>query len=321
LTGELDSPAGDPGLEAMAWWTQFGIHVDRVSVEVHHALRDGGIVAILLKGPAVASWLYGRGDLRRYGDSDFLVSPADWHGAQTALRELGFAEKWQHLAHRGLGTTRSQAWRRAEDEVDLHASIDGLRAPAESVWEVLSGMTVVQRVVDADLPVLAPAPRAMHIALHAGQHHHLEEQPREDLRRALEQLPVDLWREAMECAHRLDGLPAFASGLRLVPQGHRLGRTLGLEGVSSVETRLREDYVPLSEGLNELIDARGLRAKLEAALAELVPSPAFMRWWSPLARRGRLGLALAYAWRPLLLARRLPRAARSVHRARRRPDG
>jgi hypothetical protein len=52
-----------------------------------------------------------------------------------------------------------------------------------------------------------------------------------------------------------------------------------------------------------------------------VPDAEFMRSWSPLASRGTVGLAVAYMWRPLWLARHAPRGfiawARARSRARR----
>jgi hypothetical protein len=49
---------------------------------------------------------------------------------------------------------------------------------------------------------------------------------------------------------------------------------------------------------------------------EVVPTVKFMQWWSPLARRGRGGLLLAYLWRPLYLITRTPAAVRAVRHAR-----
>ena len=41
-----------------------------------------------------------------------------------------------------------------------------------------------------------------------------------------------------------------------------------------------------------------------------------MRWWSPLARRGRLGLALAYPWRIAYLLRQTGPGIRAWRKAR-----
>jgi hypothetical protein len=50
---------------------------------------------------------------------------------------------------------------------------------------------------------------------------------------------------------------------------------------------------------------------------KLVPPATFMRKWSRLARRGRIGLLLAYLWRPLWLVGRTPRAMAQWRQARR----
>ena len=80
---------------------------------------------------------------------------------------------------------------------------------------------------------------------------------------------------------------------------------------------LRASRVPLTESIYELSVAPGIRGKLKLFMSELAPNPAFMRWWSPLARRGRLGLAVAYLWRPVYLVTHAPAAIRVVWRARR----
>ena len=301
----------------MVWWGTHGVRIDRVTLEVHAALADRGIASILLKGPSIAAWLYGLGELRRYGDSDFLIRRADWDRAGDVLRGLGFAPKWDEGAHRGLGSYSSFPWQRDDEAVDLHATLSGLGAAHADVWAILSSATVPQQILDADIPVLAPAPRAMHVALHAAQHHRFQDQPRRDLEKAVATVPTADWREALAIAERLDGVAALAAGLRLVDGGHELATELGVLEVSTVETRLREEWVPLAEGMNALLETPGLRAKLRTGLHEVVPSPAFMRWWSPLARRGPVGLLAAYLWRPVWLATRLPGALRAVRRARR----
>jgi hypothetical protein len=154
------------------------------------------------------------------------------------------------------------------------------------------------------------------VDMHAAKHR-VEPTPLRDLHLALEREPFERWREAAALAERLDGMPAFASGLRLTPVGADIARRLGVAQTSSLKTALRESDVPLAEALGDLARAPGVGAKLRLAARELVPTPAFMRWWSPLARRGRLGLALAYAVRPLALLVRLPRALWVIWRAHR----
>jgi hypothetical protein len=66
-----------------------------------------------------------------------------------------------------------------------------------------------------------------------------------------------------------------------------------------------------------LLEPGSTRARLRLLWAELLPSPAFMRLWSPLARRGKRGLLCAYLWRPLWLLWHLPAGLRDLARARR----
>jgi hypothetical protein len=56
--------------------------------------------------------------------------------------------------------------------------------------------------------------------------------------------------------------------------------------------------------LDDVAAAPGLRAKARTALRVVIPPADYMRRWKPLARRGRLGLAAAYAVRPPSLALR-----------------
>ena len=59
------------------------------------------------------------------------------------------------------------------------------------------------------------------------------------------------------------------------------------------------------------------------ALVLMVPwifpkgSDEYMRWWSPMARRGRLGLSIAYLWRPFWACAQAARAVPALRRARR----
>jgi hypothetical protein len=76
--------------------------------------------------------------------------------------------------------------------------------------------------------------------------------------------------------------------------------------------------VPTAEGIDSLLaPGQSLRWRISTVARELFPRPDFMRWWSPLARRGPLGLALSYPWRWAFLAWNAPRGLLAVRRARR----
>ena len=290
--------------------------VDRLAVEISASFESAGIDHVLLKGPALAQWLYGEDEVRSYGDADFLVQRADWDGAIAVLRAEGFEDALAAMAHPRMESFHSHPWAaRGRGDVDLHATLEGLQAPMDTVWRELTAHREILRLPDGEVATLNERGRLLHVALHASQHQ--DGKAVVDLERALARVDDERWREAASLAERVDGMPAFLGGLRTLDAGGELIRRLGLEEVHSVETLLRAVQVPLAEGLNELATAPGLRAKLALLAGEVAPSPAFMRWWSPLARRGRLGLALTYAWRPIFLALRLPAAVRALLSARR----
>ena len=69
--GKSLSRAVDPDLELALW----SLHVDKVAAAISQEFELRGIQSILLKGPAIARWLYGDGTPRPYGDADLMVSP------------------------------------------------------------------------------------------------------------------------------------------------------------------------------------------------------------------------------------------------------
>jgi hypothetical protein len=299
-----------------------GLAVDSVTAEVVKALNDARIRSLLLKGPSFAGWLYEDG-ARPYGDSDLLVSPGSYGRAGQVLSQLGF---------RPLGYMRhdsdSEPWVRHSDSawVDLHRSLIGAEAPSETVWVELAAGAATLPVGGIEVEVLGEPARALHVGLHAAQHGVDEEPPLEDLRRAIRTVDVDTWRKAVEIARRVDALPAFAAGLRLEPAGERLAEKLKLPADRSPLVALRSGpHVPLAVTLERLAGEASLLARTRLLLAALLPSPGYMRRWAPgrvpfwddVRRHRRVGLCLAYAWRPIWFVLRLPGAIAAVGRARR----
>jgi hypothetical protein len=283
----------------------YSLKVDRVSAEVVSALDAASIPSILLKGPGIATWLYSGDQPRLYGDSDLLLRKGDWAGAMGVLAGLGFSDGLGPLEHPRMESGAGYPWERAADGagVDLHYTLFGIGAEPEALWAALSDGAVVERVGGAAVALPSRAARLLHIALHAVQHGSEDwGKPIRDLERALAKAPRQTWVEALELAERLDAPETFATGLRLTPPGRELAAEIGAAQGHSVDTALRLNWVPLAEGFRELSEARGIRRKAALALREVFPTPAFMRWWSPLARRGAAGLALSYCWRPLWLA-------------------
>jgi hypothetical protein len=290
--------------------------VDRLSASVAGWFAAAGIDCMLIKGPVIADWLY-PDVVRSYADSDLLVARPDWERAIAVLVENGFRDTLGPMGHPRMESLAGTSFVRGQEHVDLHCTLAGLDAAPEEVWRVLRAGADEQRVGGRRLAVPSRAATLMHLALHAAHHGGLHK-PAEDLRRGLTAAGAETWREAAELAARLDGVPAFASGLRHSEQGAELARQLDLDQVGSVRLDLRASGVPIAEGLNELLRPDlSWSERVALVSAELFPKPSFMRWWTPLADRGPLGLAAAYARRWIWLAVKLPAGVAELRRVRR----
>jgi hypothetical protein len=287
------------------------LKLEAVTGEVVALLRAAAIPTIVLKGASVIRWLYAD-DPRTSTDVDLLVPPSKLTEAETVLAQYGF-----RAAH---GDEHAHEWVRPRDGmvVDLHDTVVGFGLAPDELWRGLVGETEPMRIGGHDTDVLRAPARALHLALHASQHGVEVGAALDDLRRALERLPEDTWREAAGLAERLRATPAFAAGLRLTPQGAEVAERLGLPVQISAEIALRaRTPPPVALGLQQLAATRGLRRKLAFLASELAPPPPFMRARFGFARRGRIGLAAAYAWRPVWLVWHTGPALLAWERARR----
>ena len=293
------------------------IVIDRLTAEVTGALTDAGIEHLLMKGPVIARWLY-PDVVRPYWDSDILVARRDWEQSVAVLQDLGFSA-YRGFGHPGLESTTSAAFIRGagHENVDLHRTLEGLTADPDEVWRILTADATRDFIGGREVGIPARAVVLMHIALHAA-HHGRQPKVVEDVRRALLHADEDLWRQAADRAMALGGLAAFSSGLRLLPEGAALAERLGIRDVRSVTFDLRVRGTPTAEALHHLLDPeRPARERCAFLLRELFPSPEFIRWWTPLARRSRRGLIAGYAWRWAWLGANVPRGLMAVRRARR----
>ena len=292
--------------------------LEAATAQVVGSLSGLGVRSILLKGPALAGWLYGAPDQRPYGDVDLLVAPHQFDLAETCLGPLGFSyrragarphEQVRHAHH----------WMRQHPlpaAVDLHRSLYWIRIADATAWEILSRDTDVIEVAGVSVEVLVHPARALLVALHAAQHGQHARKPLRDLARALAVGDDGLWRQAAELATQLDVRRPFAAGLRLDPTGIELAGRLGLEARTSSELRLLAvSPPPTSVGFHRLAAARSWRERLRIAIEKAFPTPPSLRAWQPIARRGRAGLAIAYVWRPLWLVWKAPRGLVAVIRA------
>jgi hypothetical protein len=291
--------------------------VNSTLVEVTGALRGEGLRGIVLKGVTTARLLSNDPAERRYDDCDLLVSPRELPRVEAVLVKLGYdpllAVEFPH--ERPL---RARTWARGgSPPVDLHINFTGIRLPAENAWAILSTRTEQFPVLGATVEVLDPAGRALVVALHAAQHGPRWEKPLRDLERAVDVLPVETWSAAAALAAQLDASESLSAGLRLVDAGASLAEGLGLRPPASVEVRLLASASP-SEAISVewLAQLPGVRAKAAFLMGKAFPPVAFLREWSPWARRGRTGIVVAYAARLLYLVRASVPAARAWRRAR-----
>jgi hypothetical protein len=297
------------------------LRVDGATAEVLRAFGAAGIQSILLKGPSVVRWLYGPDDPRPYIDSDLLVRPADVAMAEQVLADLGFEPEVDEREMAILRIYHAVHWQRRQDGVivDLHRALPGVGVDHDRLWLTLSAN--LERLVVGGSPAdtLTAPGRAFHLAIHAAHHGVGWEKVVVELERALSHADESTWRAAAELAAELGATAEFATGLRMVPAGRTLASALSLPTAAPVDVVLRAGTPPpTAVGFDQLVRAEGWLARLRILARKVVPPPTYLRVWSPLARRGRLGLALAYAWRPLWILRSAPAGLRAWQAARRR---
>jgi hypothetical protein len=292
--------------------------IDEQTARIATQFEQAGIDCILVKGPVIASWLYADA-IRAYTDSDLLVADAHFDRAAALLFMDGFRDELAVMGHPRLESPIARGMRRGPlESIDLHVTLPGLGAPPSVVWDALWADARRQTVGGRAVAVPDHPAVLLHLALHVAHDPNLGK-PLEDLRRGIRVADTDDWRRAAGLAERLDGLDAFASGLRQLPEGAALAPTLGVDHAGSVDLDLRRAAVPTAEGLNELLKpGMTLSARCLVVLGELFPKPSFMRWWTPLARRGTRGLVASYPLRWLWLAAKLPGGLAELRRARRR---
>lgn len=276
------------------------LQVDAWTAEVIGAMHERGIRAVLLRGPAVARWLYPNDPGQRpYTDVDVIVSPTDAEPARTLLGELGFVA----LPYPPLDTHILHAlpYERESDgaNVDLHRSLHGLEeVPAERVWEVVSTDTEVLRVGNLDVEIPAVPVRILHLVLHLAHHDHPGTHAWRDLERGLETATPEQWRATVRIAKELDVENELAVRLRRLPRGARLADEFGLTDSGSRYYRLRTAFetghAPTSvQSIWAFKALPDTRSRLAYVRGKLLPSRDSLCERSALARHGHIGLARA----------------------------
>ena len=289
------------------------LKVDAAAASVLRALADASIPAILLKGSTL-DFLHAGERPRSYVDVDVLVPPDRLPDAEALLTELGYRNALAGF-RTDEGSDHGEHWVRPDaPAVDLHHKLGGATAPSSVVWQVLSARTRPHRVAGAPVLALDEAACALHVAMHSAT----PGNSAIDLDRAVATLSEATWRDAVELASAIGADDAFRAGMRATEQGTACAERLGIPEPQRLAWRL-ERYAPTgSRSLAEILELPGWGARARAVARKIHPSAAQMRFDSALARRGPLGLLLARAFRPFLVARRLGPALRAIRSARRR---
>ncbi|HWF15969.1 MAG TPA: nucleotidyltransferase family protein [Acidimicrobiales bacterium] len=291
--------------------------VDQVTEEVVAAFDRARVASLLLKGPSIAQWLYPEGG-RIYRDTDLLVSPDDFGRASDVLRSVGFGAPSHALVDHAHTYQRDMSG--YAQTVDLHRTLPYFASPPAEVWRVLSHSKSTITLGDVDVDVLGAPERCLHTAVHAVQHAFevLEASgPFEDLRRAIAAGTFEEWSEAAAVSRALGAEDALAAGLCLLPEGEtlcaRLGLTTDRRGIVRIAATVGHNELPAYQ-LQRFIDAGSFSERVRLLVNPVMLSPANLRQVSPLARRGRMGLGLAYAARPFVVGGRVGSALVSRRR-------
>ena len=295
--------------------TAFNLFLEAGAGNVVKALRRAGIRSVLFKGPTTARWLYGH-DPRAYGDVDLLVDPARFEECEHVLKGLGFERSQLERGFAEGRPTHASTWTRGSVTVDLHRTLVGLGAPVEEAWAALSTQTETWTVGRAEVEVLTPAARCLVLALHAAQHGPEFARTRDDLERAIAQVPPSIWVQAASLARSLEAETAMAAGLLSIAGGRRLVDVLGLR-LEHATPREGSTSFHVAQGLLWLSTRRGLRAKAQYVWMKLFPPSSVILSRVSWARSGRIPLALAYVVRLVRAFWSAPRALWALAQLRR----
>ena len=155
-----------------------------------------------------------------YVDVDLLISPADARRRDNLLADAGFELSLREVALPDGRRPHAGTWVRAADgvNVDLHDTLPGLSVAPEAVWAELE-QTTETLVVGRPKSQFSPSPPAHSSHAACGPSRRRGSTAARGSRPRSRPRPrVDL-AGCGAVADRLDAVPAFAVGLRLLPEG------------------------------------------------------------------------------------------------------
>jgi Uncharacterised nucleotidyltransferase len=277
-----------------------GAQLDTAAAEVLDAFDGAGIDALLLKGPGLATLLYGRADARVYSDIDLLVAPDEFAAAGEALRAHGYVYAGEDDGIDDVGgVVHAQKWVRIEapdhPTIDLHRWLPGARVSPAVAWNALAGRRAWVKVGGRHTPVPNHAVQAMHLATHAAQHGPRSKKNLDELELALAAWPPEVWDSAALVAKEIGATDAFAAGLRLTCRGAAEATRLGLDRTDELDWRIRHQHERPrgTYHLQALADAGRWSERLKILRRSLLPGRTWIANQHPWAS-AHLGVTAAY---------------------------
>lgn len=261
--------------------------LDAAAVHLMSLLDRTDVPALLLKGPALARLLYRPGEHRDYIDVDILVRQRDLSATRETLVELAY----KNVSDRAgvddfLGILHSETWLGPRGvSIDLHWRLAGCGLEPEKAWQRLYADRQTIDVAGRPIDVLGRAGLALHLATHAAQAEPADydgsragSKTLGDLRRGLDRWPLTDWRVAATLAEDMGGAKAFAAGLRRLPEGANMARTLGLPPSAELSWMIRNHHLrPRGTfHVRALAEAPGWRGRAQILRRSLLPRRAWI---------------------------------------------
>ena len=286
------------------------LSLDVLALRVSRTLQSAAVPHTLIKGPTSARWLYDGS--RPYLDVDLLVPASMLSRAVAELERAGIARRLAGAAgeeadHSLLMATPSGI------QLDFHRSLPfvptGHGRSEDLVWQVLAEHLEDFELFDGEpVPALDEPGRCLVLVLHALTNQ-AGSQADEDLRLARTKAAPESWMQALDVADRLGIRDLYTAGLLLSGEEET-------EQTLPPMAYLRRHAAPsLAVGLQRLVEATWTD-RLILVARKAVPSPGFIRYSDPQARRGATALAGSYVRRWRRLLRGLPGALRALEQAR-----
>lgn len=289
------------------------LSMDAFTVRAVGSLRAAGVRAILLKGTSHARWLYDPAEGTRSSiDIDLLVAPADRARAEGVLAAMGMQPHRPSPTHPKLPEDHhAEFWfptRPGQFSIDLHTRFHYVK-DGDRLWDAVTAAPDVLLLGGHEIETPGEPMRALLAMLHVLRSASAQPRTVDDARRVVARLHRDSWPGVRALASQLDVLEALDVALRATEGGDAVADALALPRPDA-RWRLRghRDFTESDLRMLDAVERGGVATLLRD---ELFPAPERMRTYYPRSRRGRPGLALAYAARLGRLAVDLKRLTRA----------